>query len=40
MPVAEFKHPGEVVSLAVSPDGKHLAAAGTDRTVSIWQVEP
>ena len=33
----ELKHPGEVLSLAVSRDGKTIAAGGGDRTVSVWR---
>jgi hypothetical protein len=32
-----LKHPGEVLSLAVSPDGKFIAAGGTDKTISLWK---
>ncbi len=31
-----LKHPGEVLSLAVSGDGKHIAAGGGDKTISVW----
>ena len=34
-----LKHPGEVLSLAVSQDGKFIAAGGGDRTISIWKKE-
>ncbi len=34
--VGEFKHPGEVLGLAVSADGRKIAAAGADKTVSVW----
>jgi WD40 repeat protein len=27
-----------ILCLAISPDGKHLAAGGTDRTVRVWDV--
>ena len=37
--VAEFKHPGEVLSLAASADGKYLAAGGADKTVSVWSLK-
>ncbi|HUE71778.1 MAG TPA: prenyltransferase/squalene oxidase repeat-containing protein [Pirellulaceae bacterium] len=35
--VAEFKHPGEVLSIAVSKDGRVLVAGGADQTVSVWK---
>jgi WD40 repeat protein len=38
--VSQFKHPGEVLCLAVSADGKTLAAGGGDKTVSVWPVSP
>lgn len=37
-PIAQFKHTGEVLSLALSPDGKTLAAGGGDKAVSIWHM--
>lgn len=38
--VGQFKHPGEVLCLAVSADGKSLAAGGGDKTVSVWPAGP
>ena len=38
--VSQFKHPGEVLCLAVSADGKTLAAGGGDKTVSVWPAGP
>jgi len=35
---SEFKHPGEVLSIAVSQDGSLLAAGGGDQTVSVWKL--
>ena len=35
---AEFKHPGEVLSIAVSQDGGILVAGGADHTISIWRI--
>jgi geranylgeranyl transferase type-2 subunit beta len=35
---AEFRHPGEVLSIAVSQDGGILTAGGADHTVSIWRI--
>ncbi len=32
-----LKHPGEVLSLAVSKDGKFIAAGGGDKTISVWK---
>lgn len=32
-----LKHPGEVLSLAVSQDGKFIAAGGGDKTISVWK---
>jgi len=31
-----WKHTGEVLNLAVSPDGKHIAAGSWDRTTRVW----
>ena len=31
-------HTGEVMSLALSPDGKRLAAGGMDKAVSVWKL--
>jgi geranylgeranyl transferase type-2 subunit beta len=36
--VREYKHPGEVLCLAVSADGKTIAAGGGDKTVSVWKL--
>lgn len=38
--VREYKHPGEVLCLAVSADGKTIAAGGGDKTVSVWTIAP
>jgi geranylgeranyl transferase type-2 subunit beta len=38
--VREYKHPGEVLCLAVSEDGKTIAAGGGDKTVSVWTTTP
>jgi WD40 repeat protein len=35
---AVLKHSGEVLCLAVSSDGKHLAAGSWDRTVKVWDL--
>lgn len=32
-------HTDEVLSLALSTDGKYLASAGKDRTIGVWDVE-
>lgn len=32
--------PSDVMSVAFSPDGKHLAAGSRDRTVRIWDLNP
>jgi WD40 repeat protein/tRNA A-37 threonylcarbamoyl transferase component Bud32 len=34
---AGFRGPSSVLSLAYSPDGKHLASTGSDRTVRVWE---
>jgi len=34
-----LKHPGEVLGLAVSQDGKFIAAGGGDKTISIWKAK-
>jgi WD40 repeat protein len=38
-PVKTLRHTGEVMSLALSPDGKRLAAGGMDKAVSVWTLE-
>jgi len=38
--VKTLRHTGEVMSLALSPDGKQLAAGGMDKAVSVWMLEP
>jgi WD40 repeat protein len=38
--IDERRHTGEVLSLAISPDGETIAAGGGDRTVSIWRLGP
>jgi hypothetical protein len=37
--VKTLRHTGEVMSLALSPDGKRLAAGGMDKAVSVWTLE-
>jgi WD40 repeat protein len=37
--VKTLRHTGEVMSLALSPDGKRLAAGGMDKAVSVWMLE-
>jgi WD40 repeat protein len=34
--VAQLQHTGEVLSLAISRDGKTIAAGGGDRAASVW----
>lgn len=38
-PVKTLQHTGEVMSLALSPDGKQLAAGGMDQAVSVWKLD-
>ncbi|HEX5103258.1 MAG TPA: hypothetical protein VFV87_05580, partial [Pirellulaceae bacterium] len=38
--VREYKHPGEALCLAISADGKTIAAGGGDKTVSVWKADP
>jgi WD40 repeat protein len=38
-PLGYLQHTGEVLSIAVSPDGKSVAAGSWDKTVRIWNVE-
>src|SRR5262249_41237675 len=33
-------HPSEVLCVAVSPDGRWVAAGGSGKTVSLWDVRP
>jgi WD40 repeat protein len=35
--VGSLQHTGEVLSVAISPDGKRIAAGGGDGTVHIWK---
>jgi len=34
-----LQHSGEVLCLALSPDGKRLAAGGWDKTILVWRLE-
>src|SRR5439155_12653254 len=34
-----FRHGGPITGIAWSPDGKMLATAGQDRTISLWDAE-
>ncbi len=34
-----FQHTGEVLSLAVSPDGRYLAAGGGDNALCVWSLK-
>jgi geranylgeranyl transferase type-2 subunit beta len=38
-PVRTLRHTGEVLSLALSPDGKRLAAGGMDKAVNVWRLD-
>ena len=35
---ASLQHTGEVLCLAVSADGKHLAAGSWDRNIALWDL--
>jgi WD40 repeat protein len=37
---ATLTHPSEVLCVAVSPDGRWVAAGGSGKTVSLWDVRP
>jgi len=38
--VGQLKHPGEVLCLAVSANGKAIGAGGGDKSVSVWLTGP
>jgi len=38
--VGRMQLTGEILCLAISPDGQRLAAGASDRTVSVWNVRP
>jgi geranylgeranyl transferase type-2 subunit beta len=37
--INSFQHTGEVLSLAVSPDGRYLAAGGGDKAIRVWELK-
>ena len=37
---ATLTHPSEVLCVATSPDGRWVAAGGSGKTVSLWDVRP
>ena len=37
LPYTYSRHTGAVLSVAWSPDGKHIASASADRTVQVWE---
>jgi WD40 repeat protein len=37
--LAQFHHPGMVISVAFSPDGRHIVLCSMEKTICLWDTD-